>query len=69
MRFPPRIKTDKEMGRPDRRLAGVPREPDCDLCRECKEHAEFEENEDGEVLSNCCGAPAYSAPEWDPYGE
>ena len=34
--------------------------PDCDLCSSCKDHAEFEENEDGETLSNCCGAPAYN---------
>jgi len=28
-------------------------EPDCDICRDCKEHAEFCE----ECGSSCCGAP------------
>jgi hypothetical protein len=32
---------------------------DCDLCENCKEHADF--NEDGE--SNCCGAPPVSLDE------
>ena len=31
-------------------------EPDCDICSQCKEHAEFSEGE-----SNCCGAPAYNS--------
>lgn len=41
-------------------------EVDIDVCRECKEHAEFErEEEDGECLSNCCGAPAYQPDEYE----
>lgn len=33
-------------------------QPDCDICRECGDHAEFEGGE-----SNCCAAPAYSVDE------
>ena len=35
-------------------------EVDCDLCSECKEHADFErDDESGEIMSNCCGVGAY----------
>lgn len=29
---------------------------DCDICRECGEHCEFDEETNE---SNCCGAPPY----------
>ncbi len=31
--------------------------PDCDICSECRDHASFVENEDGEAVSECCDAP------------
>jgi hypothetical protein len=32
--------------------------PDIDLCSECLEHCGWEEDEEsGELLSNCCDAP------------
>ena len=31
-------------------------QPDIEICDNCREHCEFEENEDGEYTSNCCGA-------------
>ena len=39
---------------------------DCDICSECGEHADWEEVEDGEVVSNCCGAgPINTDPDID----
>lgn len=36
------------------------KQPDIDICSACKDHAEFEETDDGECVSNCCGARAYN---------
>lgn len=36
------------------------RQPDIDICSECHEHAEFEDDGDG-MKSNCCGAGAYDS--------
>ena len=33
---------------------------DCDICSECGEHADYEESEDGETVSNCCGSSPYN---------
>lgn len=63
MPFPPRIKTDAEMGRKDRRLAMV--DVDIDICAECGEHADWEETDDG-CVSSCCGAgPIETDPDLD----
>lgn len=35
---------------------GKPYTPDIDICSACGEHAEFEQDSDGHVYSNCCGA-------------
>lgn len=56
MGFPPRLKTDKEMGRTDRRELIT---MDCDICSSCGEHADWEESDDGDTLSACCGAGPY----------
>jgi hypothetical protein len=55
-----RIARDADLGRPDRRLRIV--EVDCDICRECGEHAEFEQDDDG-TRSTCCGAGVYRGDE------
>jgi len=45
--------------------------PDCDICSECKDHADFVCCEaecgacEGEPTSECCGAPAYSGDEYE----
>lgn len=33
-------------------------QPNIDICKECGEHAEFEDTDDG-CVSTCCGASPY----------
>lgn len=36
---------------------------DCDICGACGEHAEFEDDGSGHLVSNCCGSPVYNVDE------
>jgi len=60
VRWFPRIATDADLGRPDRRLASV---PPAERCSDCKEWCEYIDTEDGDLISNCCGASAYAVDE------
>lgn len=77
--FPPlkrpfhKTHSDASAGRPTRSVTlpsgrtyrmSVVREPDIDICRDCGEHAEFEETDDG-CVSNCCGAGSYCPDEYE----
>lgn len=43
-----------------------PCEPDIDICSACGEHAGFERTDDGDCVSECCGAgPICTDVDWD----
>ncbi len=57
-KFPSTYRTEGEAIRRkdlDRAHAEEIAQPDIDFCSKCREHTEFEMDEDGDLVSVCCG--------------